>query len=108
MSGPVWENYRKPLNDRSQSRASHHHEEWSQDELDFLESEWNGFTCEDRDEEAIAEILGRTVEACRWRASYIKRQQAKPVKRHTTTTTTTTTTSTEYVGAFDDPEDKWW
>lgn len=53
---------RQQLNERSRNEAKHYMEPWSADEVELLESEW---TTKDEDLEALASLLGRTVEACR-------------------------------------------
>lgn len=58
---------RREANDASRNTARHHAEPWSDDELDQLTGYWDG-TEETLVE--IAELLGRTVEACRQRYYY--------------------------------------
>lgn len=53
---------RKAVNDESRTKAEHHQEVWSEEEIALLVECWN-----DAPLEEIAEALGRTVEACRQR-----------------------------------------
>lgn len=89
-------------NDESRNRANHHAEPWTGDELDMLFDEWGKSPIED-----IAEVLGRTIEACRQR--YYETRQGKS---HSVTTKTVTTTTVEhhhhYIGAADDEDDCFW
>ena len=96
---------RLDLNNKSRNKASHFHEEWSHDEVDFLMVEF-AQAIGDADQEAlVAEILGRTIEGCRQRF-YEVRSGKKP--RGTLKVTSTTATTIEYIGALDDDEDRWW
>lgn len=66
-------------NDRSRNRAEHHKEPWSMTELELL-LQWDG----SHDELALtAELLGRTIEACR-QQFYISRKEGIHVRRTTT------------------------
>lgn len=88
-------------NDASRNRAQHHSEPWSPSELEQLTEYWDGTeeTLED-----IAEILGRTIEACRQRYYEVRRGEV-----HVThIVEVRTTTEVRYIGAHDDPEDRWW
>lgn len=101
---------RAERNDKSRNEAEHHREEWTADENDFLRAfmpdalaaDYHGDPTE-LDE--VARCLGRTREACRQRYYILKNPKTRTVSRKTTTTTTTTT---EYIGLYDDPEDRWW
>lgn len=53
---------RRALNDKSRNTAEAHNERWSDQEVAFLEENWS---VDWKDLEALAELLGRTVEACR-------------------------------------------
>jgi hypothetical protein len=55
---------RAEANDKSRNKAKHHAEQWSADELEQLMSYWDGTEETLAD---IAEMLGRTIEACRQR-----------------------------------------
>jgi len=75
---------RAARNDESRTKASQHAEPWTGEELDFLLTEWN-----DGSEETlaiVAEILGRTIEACRQRF-YEGRRGHIRVRTETTVTT---------------------
>jgi hypothetical protein len=52
---------RQAANDASRARAEHHNEIWEAYEIELLEEGWG----EDTAVEEIAELLGRTIEACR-------------------------------------------
>lgn len=56
-------------NDESRTYAEHHAEPWSGDEIDFLMT-WEGG---EEDLAALAELLGRTIEACRQRFYEVRR-----------------------------------
>ena len=74
-------------NDESRRNATHHTMPWCSDELEVLLM-W------DKSEPeliAIAELLGRTIEACRQRWYEEQSHRVRHVT-HTTTQTTTTTT----------------
>lgn len=62
MRKPYAEGERKKRNDLSRNEAKSYMEPWSADEVELLESEW---TTKVKDLEALASLLGRTVEACR-------------------------------------------
>jgi hypothetical protein len=55
---------RAARNDGSRNRAEHYREPWTNDEDAFLREEWDGT---EETLETIAELLGRTIEACRQR-----------------------------------------
>lgn len=59
---PYAEGERKERNDRSRNEAKSYMEPWSQEEVELLEDQW---TTKIDDLEALASLLGRTVEACR-------------------------------------------
>lgn len=88
-------------NDESRNRANHHAEPWTGDELDMLFSEWGHSPIED-----IADVLGRTIEACRQR--YYETRQGKARTVTTKTVRETTVTHTHYIGAADDDDDCFW
>lgn len=69
-------------NDESRSKAEHHAEPWSADELEVLML-WSG----SEDElVALAEMVGRTIEACRQKFYMARRGH---IKIQTTTVTVT-------------------
>ena len=78
-------------NAASKAQAEHDGEPWSSDELQWLES-WDGTATELAE---LAELLGRTIEACRQQYHVSKRQGSFT---RTTTTTVTRTTTTVYRG----------
>lgn len=96
---------RRRRNEESKSWAKRNGEPWSDDEERLLIDEWIDMPPVKRDERTISQILERTIEACRVRCEIIRARQGLTT-RHVTTTTTTT--RTEYIGAFDDPDDCWW
>lgn len=67
---------RQELNDRSRNDAENYMERWSVEEVELLESEW---TTKEDDLEALASLLGRTVEACRQKHYDLNRRQQSPV-----------------------------
>ena len=67
---------RKQVNEQSKNAATKDRELWSQDEIDFLEAFW---TVEVKELEALAAVLGRTVEACRQKHYEIQKGDAKAV-----------------------------
>lgn len=78
---------RKARNENSLGGAEHHREAWLDYELELL-MEW------DHSEEGLAELaelLGRTIEACRQRYYEARkgRRRTRSVERTTTTVTTT-------------------
>lgn len=77
-------------NDESRNRADNHREIWSANEDEFLQVLWDGT---DDGLTEVAEILGRTREACRERYYKVRRGETGNYgyTRRTTTTTTTTT-----------------
>lgn len=85
-TGEYMKSERKRRNDRSSTRADHFRENWDEAEVELLLT-W------DRTESELtemAEILGRTREACRDRYySTIRARQTGPVQIFTRTTTTT-------------------
>lgn len=90
---------RQAQNDASRTRAENDHQPWSEDEIEWLQT-WDGtegYLVE------LAELLGRTVEACRQRF-YTSR---RGVITRTTTTTKTKTTTTTYRGWMEDDGDGW-
>lgn len=73
---------RKTVNEQSRNRADAHQELWSADEIELLMA----FFGDESDLREVAEILKRTVEACRQKAYEVKRgvvrdQAQKSVKR---------------------------
>lgn len=65
---------RQAVNDASRARAEHHTEIWEAHEVELLEEGW-------ADDEAtlpeIAELLGRTIEACRQKHYSLKEAAAR-------------------------------
>lgn len=92
---------RAARNDESRNKAENHSEAWTVDEYEFLRTQWV-----DKSEEelaTIAEILGRTIEACRQKYYNTGSKVTMRVRTRTVTTTTET-----YLGLHDDKEDVWW
>jgi hypothetical protein len=85
---------RAQQNDQTRAQAVNDRLAWTQDEVDLL------MTCEGDLEcfKVAAQILGRTLEACRQHYYVVKRGEWHPINRGTTTVTKTvvTTTVTEY------------
>jgi hypothetical protein len=105
-------------NTESRDTAVVHALRWTKDDVEFLMSFWPEANGPD-DEAEVARALGRTIEACRQffyeeRAGKhdehptFREDRRGPVRKHTRTTTTTTTTVTEYIGHYDEPEDRFW
>lgn len=111
MTGEMHYVERLKRNEESKAFAQHDREPWTRDEIEFLLSEFPDCKGKPDDEMALAELMGRTIEACRQRyydtVAGRKPGGASLVKRETTTTTTTTTTET-FRGLHDDDEDRWW
>lgn len=63
---------------------------WTDEDLEWLQS-WDGSEAELAE---LAELLGRTIEACR-EQFYVRRRRGVQVTTTVTTTTTTTTVSAE-------------
>lgn len=87
MGRPADYEARREVNDSSRNQATHHTEPWLAYELETLML-WDGSESELRD---LAELLGRTIEACRQRYYVARRGESSVVVERTTTTTTTTT-----------------
>ena len=88
-------------NAESKLLADHDGEPWSDEELEWLAS-WDGtepYLAE------LAELLGRTIEACR--EQFYKRRRTGSWVRVETTTTTTTTTRSTYSGWTEADGDGW-
>lgn len=81
---------RAARNDESRTTADHHAEPWSGDEDDFLKAEWDNT---DATLAVIAELLGRTIEACRQRYYIVQRG-------HVRTETTITVTQKRWLVGF--------
>jgi hypothetical protein len=68
---------RKAANEESRTRAEHYREPWEDFEVELLEEGW-------QDDEAtlpeIAELLGRTIEACRQKHYDLGHQRAAVVR----------------------------
>lgn len=88
-------------NDASRSTADHHQEPWSGEELETLTELWDGTEETLAD---LAEILGRTIEACRQRYYETRKGLGAGSKRTVTHTVTTTTTTASYEEWTDNPE----
>jgi hypothetical protein len=100
MSGPRYDpaRYRAgraAANDASRLKAEHDREEWTAFEDEFLDEFWVQTPPPERDEAGVAESLGRTIEACRVRAHYV-RHGLVTRRTRTVKTTTETTETTEY------------
>lgn len=87
-------------NDESRHRADHHAEQWTKEEDDFLQAFWR-----DADEAEVAEILGRTIEACRQRFYVVRRGE---VKSTVVERSDSMEVGAKYIGLYDDPDDQWW
>lgn len=74
MSRPGDYMVRKTINEKSKAAADHDKELWSGDEVDLLMEGAN-----EEDLVALAELLGRTVEACRQKRYEVKRGELKQV-----------------------------
>lgn len=70
-------------NDESRAKAGHHAEPWSSDEIDLL-LEWDG---SEEELATVAELLERTIEACRQR--FYEARRGHVVVRRTTVTVVT-------------------
>lgn len=91
-------------NDKSRNKAAHHTEPWSAGDIEFLLGFWPGACGVPAKEAEVAEALGRTIEACR-------QYYYEEVSGHhngVCSSPRTTNNTPEYIGAFDDPEDRWW
>jgi hypothetical protein len=77
---------RKQRNAESKAAAEHDREPWGSEDLEYLRS-WDG---SERYLAELAELLGRTIEACR-EQFYQRRRRGWSLTEITTTTTTTTT-----------------
>lgn len=75
---------RQAVNDKSRTGAEHHSEPWEGYEQELL-MEWDGTEGQLLD---LAEMLGRTVEACRQRYYTTRKGNTRSVTRRVTTTTT--------------------
>lgn len=67
---------RQAFNEESRTRAGHHRQPWTANELEFLREMWDGSEETLHD---ISEILGRTVEACRQRYYYPEGEPVRPL-----------------------------
>lgn len=103
MSAPYGESERKALNDESRDRATANHETWGADEEDLL------LTWDRSDDEltVMAELLGRTREACRERFHLLQRGERPSTSVRVTriTTTSTSSTATYYYGNWKDGDE---
>lgn len=99
MSGRGSNTERLRRNAESKAQAEHDREPWSSEELEWLAT-WDGTEGYLRE---LAELLGRTIEACRER--FYKCRRAGTWTESTTTTTTTTTTT--YRGWTEADGDGW-
>jgi hypothetical protein len=90
---------RQPRNERSKAWAKRDNQPWTNDEDEFLISEWINVNPEDRDEIAVSQILERTIEACRVRCEHIRKRGSTKVTVTQTTTVTVVRTSGWMVGA---------
>lgn len=94
-------------NIKSRDKANHFAEEWSEDEVVFLMQEFALAKSHPEEEAVVAEILGRTIEACRQKFYQVRAGSTKVVRVKETTTRTITTRET-YIGYHDDPDECWW
>ena len=92
-------------NDKSRLHADHFAEPWSGDEVEFLIAFFKEAKGRPEAEAEVAEALGRTIEACRQR--YYTALQGRPGVAVKVTQTRCTSTEV-YIGAHDDPEDRFW
>jgi hypothetical protein len=81
---------RAAKNEASRDRAEHHWEPWSATELELL-ADWDGSSEDEL--AAVAELLGRTIEACRQKF-YVSRKQGFTMTTVTRRQVTTSTTKT--------------
>lgn len=67
---------RKKVNEQSRNKAEDHRNLWSEDQVAYLLEFWDSATLEE-----IAEVVGRTVEACRQKYYMIQwGESQEPVK----------------------------
>lgn len=92
-------------NKDSVGKADHHREPWASDEVEFLLVFFAEAKGNPKEEEGVAEALGRTIEACRQR---FYEERSGRVKVTVTSKEVTTTTTVEYRGVHDEPDDQWW
>lgn len=100
-----WFGFRRPRNVESRDQATNHNQAWEPWQLDLL-LDWNG---DDDELTALAELLGRTREACRERYYHARRTAVGAVEppRHSTTVVQSVTTATTTVYHYDRwPEDE--
>lgn len=92
------------MNIRSRKWAKRDRKPWEPIEDDVITELWIYVPASERDEIGISKLLERTIESCRVRAEHLRKDLGidSPIVKVTITTTTT------YIGAFDDPEDRWW
>ena len=109
---------RRDRNEHSREEARNYHAPWTGEDDEFIVEFWINDPA--RDEEEIARALSRTIEACRNRSQMLRGTAGGQQVRRVTTTNTysvthgnanitrTKSTVTDYIGANDDPEDRWW
>lgn len=97
-------------NAESKVMAEHDREPWSADEIEFLHEFFTDAKGDPTEEREVAEALGRTIEACRQRFYESRKGKGRVINTKVTTTTTTTKTvsTSTYIGAHDDPDDRYW
>lgn len=94
------ESYRRTRGARnaaSADLAQNAHQPWTQYEDDMLREFWLTFDGQRavRQEREVAEAIGRSIEACRLRAHYLRSGKTPGYTTRTTRTVTRTTTVTE-------------
>ncbi len=103
---------RGAANDESRNRAERHATDWTGDDVVFLEDSWDGT---DETLAVIAELLGRTIEACRQKHYTVKEvrlraQYASPTAKQSRVRASAVRQQRhrDYIGAHDDPDEVWW
>ena len=84
------------INEESRDNATHYGEEWTEYDDEIILEFWVNLEPGSRDEIGVAEALGRTIEACRCRAHYVRHGSVN-VKTTTTTRRVGNVTVTETV-----------
>lgn len=69
---------RRKVNEESRNKAEHHEQPWAEEEVVFLEENWSN---DEEDLIALAELLGRTVEACRQKHYTIGKRMIERARR---------------------------
>jgi len=76
---------RTERNDESRARADQHQQPWSENELELLLEIWDEGIPSIEDQIALAELLGRTVEACRQKLYETRKHGVTVVPDHVKT-----------------------